>query len=205
MHGIHLLGKTNKMSINEDSELLHIPTRTNVCKNHITVLILCVIILSAIACALGIGIGYVMWPSINGGCQEYNCTWIVSGTDSYCDGTKCTYYWNVVVQGIVSWWVWGMQIDGCNGGCASGGYTSNTTIPPYSNNTLCYEPPYCKKYIDIPWIRGWNCLPIFQCINRDRIIGRLWYIYTTSIVLGLIHLGGIIWLFCRNTIKNCCW
>ena len=72
--------------------------------------------------------------------------------------------------------------------------TNNTKDQPYPNGTLCYEPSYCNPAPNRPWIQGWNCLPVFSCTNTARIIGRLWFVCTTSIVLGIAHVGTILWL-----------
>lgn len=159
------------------------------------------LVLCGVICGSGIALGYTMWPDINKGCTRYNCSWAVSEF-SYCNiknesAYNCSsgvIYWNVVVNGVASWWVWGEKLDGCGGGCAGGGIATNSTsYPPYPNDTLCYEPVYCRPYRDAPWIRGWNCLPVFYCENGDRITGRLWFVCVMSIVLGLV------WVFAMIT------
>ncbi len=163
--------------------------------------LLFVVFVSAVACGFAISFGYTMWPSINEGCQPYNCSW---APWSYCSNGTCQYFWLTIVDGQSSWWDWGTTLGGCGGACSNTANvytTNNTKDQPYPNGTLCYEPSYCNPAPNRPWIQGWNCLPVFNCTNTVRIIGRLWFVCTTSIVLGIVHVIAMLWLYCDHRQK----
>ena len=76
----------------------------------------------------------------------------------------------------------------------------STSIQPYPNNTICYEPPTCHAF-DVPWIKGWNCFPIFVCKNIDREYGRSTFLVAMVIAFGIMYavclLSWMVWI-CKD-------
>lgn len=139
-----------------------------------------------------VGLGYFSWPNIYNGCKKYNCSWTIDNQHSYCYNDTCHYYYFVVIDNNTSWWPWHIK-DSSN---SDSWWESNvSTIQPYPNNTICYKPPYCNTYLNI-WIHGYNCQPIFSCINKSRINARFIYIIISLGFIGSLYLI-LLGYFCR--------
>ncbi len=107
--------------------------------------LLFVVFVSAVACGFAISFGYTMWPSINEGCQPYNCSWAPDWTWSYCSNGTCQYFWRTIVDG---------NLPGGTGGLPLAGVVVPAQIQ------LMYIPP------TIPRI---NHIPMGHCATNHHI------------------------------------
>lgn len=161
-------------------------------KYYLSFFIFITLISSLFMCVFSINWTFNFLPNINQGCTSYNCSWIVDIKSSYCYNGTCHYYYLAVINNISSWWPWHTPGE-CYHNCSitenstSWWQSNNTNIQPYPNNTLCYKPIYCKTYTN-KWIQGYNCQPIFSCINTLRITIKYVYIILSIIFISVLYI-----------------